>query len=74
MNELTIQQVMKYTGLSRPTVLSMLGSGKMKGRKLDGVTNPWLVPALEVERVRQERVSRLLQAMQAISQPVPANP
>lgn len=71
MNELTIQQVMKYTGLSRPTVLSMLGNGKMQGRKLDGVTTPWLVPALEVERVRQEQVSRLLQRMQAISKPVP---
>lgn len=71
MNDLTIQQVMKYTGLSRPTVLAMLGNGKIQGRKLDGVTTPWLVPASEVERVRQEQVSRLLQRMQAISHPVP---
>ena len=71
MNELTMQQALRYTGLSRPTLSKLLDCGAVKGRKLGDNTNPWLIPADEVERLRKERVSWLLERMQAISTPVP---
>ncbi len=71
MKQLTMKQAMKYTGISRPTLSKLLDTGKLPGEKIGDNTNPWLIPADEVERLRKERVSWLLERMQAISTPVP---
>ena len=71
MGYLTIQETVRYTGLSRQTILARLARGEMKGRKTGPDTSPWLIPAGEVERVRCEQLDDLIGKAKAISNPVP---
>jgi excisionase family DNA binding protein len=72
MGYLTIQEVQKYTGLARSTIMSYLESGKLTGRKTGNSTSPWLIPADEVEELRQEKIRKLKAKIESISGPVNA--
>jgi DNA-binding transcriptional MerR regulator len=70
LNDLTIQETMQATGYSRQTISAYLSRGLLRGRKAGGGTSPWLIPADEVERLRQQRVKELKTQLAAISEPV----
>jgi excisionase family DNA binding protein len=72
MGYLTIREVMNYTGYSRQTIMAYLESGRLNGRKTGEETSPWLIPADEVEELRQERIRKLNAKIKAISDPVTA--
>jgi predicted DNA-binding transcriptional regulator AlpA len=70
MSFLTIQETMKATGVSRPTILAYLESGKLAGRKTGANTQPWLVSAESAESLRLERIAELEAKIAVISAPV----
>ena len=70
MGYLTIQETMKYTGLSRPTIMAYLERGRLAGRKTGDATSPWLVAADGVEELRQDRIRKLEAKIANISEPV----
>ena len=72
MGYLTIQETMKYTGLSRQTITAYITRGKLTGRKTGNSTSPWLIPAEQVERLRLKRIARLQEQIHSISEPIHA--
>lgn len=57
----SVSQATRILGISRQTLMKWIDAGKISNAKKegDGSTDPWLLPAEEVERLRQERVREL---------------
>lgn len=57
----SVSHATRILSVSRQTMMKWIDEGKFPGAEKsgDGTTDPWLIPAEEVERVRQERVAEL---------------
>lgn len=74
MNDLSINEFSKCTGISRKTVLKWLERKEIEGRKTGEGTAPWFIPRKEAERIRKERLGELQKSIDEIlSNPIPSS-
>lgn len=69
--QISFRETLRYLNISHVTLLRWIGSGELKAaKKVVGGIEQWRIPAVEVERIRQERVASLQRQLEKISKPV----